>query len=76
MDKPQTTNKYFDNEVTDRLCEASIEASCWGVNLRLNGLGVEVEKNGVCHTVGYLDISEAKVNVLLFMVKKVAGNEV
>jgi hypothetical protein len=72
-------NKYFENEVCDRLCEAAILAGNNGVTITVDGLGFIVSrpvikrpnaKKDFVERVGFLDISEAKFNVLLPVVEK------
>ena len=74
---PQTTNKYFDNEVCDRLAEAGTFAGNHGMKITLDGLGITVERPKkhapqliVKRRVGYLDFSESRINVLLELCKE------
>jgi len=66
----QTTNKFFKNEVCDRLCEAGLFAVTHGITIYVGGSGLTIEKkqaNGmyIRREISYLDLSEAKINALL-----------
>lgn len=79
MTDTKTTNKYFDNEVCDRLAEAGTFAGNNGMKITLDGLGITVERSKketpqlkVRRRMGYLDLSEARTNVLLELCKELA----
>jgi hypothetical protein len=66
-------SKYFDNKVCDRLCEAvhyaDKKATQAHIMMELTPFGIGIRmKRGLFsnyHVVAYLDISEAKANMIL-----------
>lgn len=71
-------NQYFENDVCDRLAEAGVLAGNNDVKIEVDGLGITVRKRIIMRDrrkdfskrVSFLDLSEAKFNVLLLAVKE------
>lgn len=64
-------NRYYDNDVCNRLCEAAIAAGNNQIELRLDGLGVVVHAKDIKYRISYIDISDAKVNVILLKINDI-----
>ena len=70
-------NKYYENTVCDRLAEAVEHAAKKrGVNIKLEvaplGISIRMRRDiySMNNTVSYLDLSEAKINVLPLHIDK------
>ena len=67
-------SRYFEDVVLDRLCDAAVLAGNNNIILRVTGIGINVERSAPNQiwrkTVSFLDLSEAKFNILRHTVEE------